>query len=177
MGRWRSRPIHIDGEIALVTLTRGHVAIIDAADVPLVAGRDWSARETPRAVYAVGQEPSDGRFKLVQLHRVILAAPDGLMVDHRNGDGLDCRRGNLRLATNTQNQHHRVSPGRGASGLLGCTFHPHSGLWQARIRHEGRRVLVGYYSTAEEAHHAYLGKAAQLRGEFAPTVITGAARP
>ena len=176
MGRWNTRSIEVMGDVARVPLTRGHVAIIDAMDVPLVEGRDWSARETPRAVYAVGHEKVGDRFVLVQMHRVIMAAPSSRMVDHINGDGLDNRRANLRLATNSQNQHHRVSPSRATSGLIGATFHPHSGKWQARLRHEGGRILVGYFETAEEAHIAYLAKAAELRGEFAPDPLRTAPR-
>ena len=80
---------------AEVKLTRGLVTIIDVEDLEFVSQHKWCVfrrRHTDYAGRAQGK-------KMVFLHRVLLNATDGIDVDHRNNDGLDNRRANLRLCT------------------------------------------------------------------------------
>lgn len=87
----------------------------------------------------------------------------GLMIDHINGDKMDNRIGNLRLASNTQNLENMRKPHADSrSGFLGVSFHPQSGKWRAQIFSKGRRHHVGLYPTPEIAHHAYLGAKRKL---------------
>lgn len=80
-------------EPATIPLTRGKFTIIDADDLPIVEGRSWQAHERRdgKGWYAV----SDG----TRMHRLLMNAPSNQIVDHRDGDGLNNRRGNLRIGT------------------------------------------------------------------------------
>lgn len=80
-----------------VPLTNGGVAIVDDADHELVAGSRWMAARSRYTTYAVSLS-----YPVVQMHRVILGIPrgDDRVVHHRNGDGLDNRRSNLRVFNN-----------------------------------------------------------------------------
>ena len=106
------REIRIEGNIAYVPLTKGYEAVIDAEDVHLVAGRAWHAKVTKtkagevRSVYASAMTLRvDGKAKNIWLHRVILGLTDGLLfADHIDGDGLNNRRSNLRVATPSENR-------------------------------------------------------------------------
>jgi hypothetical protein len=104
---------------------------------------------------------------MLLLHRAILNAPVGLEVDHINGDGLDNRRSNLRLATREGNQRNRAARRDNTSGLKGVSLHVSTGKWQARIRTGGEQVYLGVFTTPEAAHEAYAEAAIRLHGKFA----------
>lgn len=98
------------------------------------------------------------------MHRIVLDAPQGTLVDHKNGDRLDNRRCNLRLATRSQNAANTPpKPGR----LKGVFFDKARNLWQARIMVNWKERYIGRFLTQEEAARAYDLKAREYFGEFA----------
>jgi hypothetical protein len=106
----------------------------------------------------------------VRLHRYVMGEPPapGLEVDHRNRQTLDCRDGNLRWATRTQQNQN--SPGRTRAGSPYRGVRRSTGTegrWYALIRNVGRATYLGSYGTAEEAARAYDRAARALHGEFA----------
>lgn len=82
-------------------------------------------------------------------------------VDHINGCKTDNRIENLRDVSRKINSQNRRS-GSAASGLLGAYRAKEKGLWRADICLNGKQTFIGYYKTAEEAHHAYVQKKRQL---------------
>lgn len=106
----------------------------------------------------------------VHLHRAILNAPDVRQVDHVNGDGLDNRRANLRLASHAQNMHNQRVRLNSVSGFKGVSYDKDRQKWLARIALNGRTKNLGRFGTSGEAHDAYTQAAGQLHGEFARTV-------
>lgn len=168
VARQRVRPIRIDGNVAYVTLSRGYEAVIDAADVPLVEGYNWSAVVCPNAVYAAHKLPKDqqGNARTILMHRVIMGDPKGLYVDHVDRDALNNRRHNLRTATRSQNQHNRRKCSKSVSGLKGVHWDQSRQKWNARIMLHRRSIYLGAYLTPEAAHAAYCEASARLHGEF-----------
>jgi hypothetical protein len=161
------RSVEIVGEIARVPLSQGLFAIIDAADVPLVGGYTWTATVNNRATYAVRSALKDEprhKAKII-LHRVIMGNPTGLTIDHINGDGLDCRRSNLRLATVAENSRNRRISRNSSTGFKGVTLIADD-RWQARIRLNGRRYNLGCFGSPEEASAAYNRASRHLHGDF-----------
>lgn len=88
-----------------------------------------------------------------------------ITVDHIDRNPLNNRWENLRLATQSEQNMNR---GVDRPGLTGASFHKHSRLWQAYIKAGGKRITLGYFKTAEEAHAAYLKAAKELHGIFSP---------
>ncbi len=155
-----------------ILLTKGYMALIDTADLPLVSGK-WHAIVNPNTgkVYAA-QEPGreNGRRigRVVFMHRAILGITDpDTKVDHRDSDGLNNVRDNLRIATNSQNGCNRGVGGSNTSGFKGVSFHAHRGKWHAEIMIDGKATRLGYFETATEAAVAYDKAATELHGEFA----------
>jgi hypothetical protein len=146
-----------------IALTNGGVAIIDDADYPLVAGKQWRwwQRRNPGPVYAVTDLGT-------KMHRVILGLNDPkVLTDHRNSNGLDNRRENLRIATNFQSVGNRRCWGR--IGLKGVDFYPKCTQrpYRARIAINGKPTHLGSFSTSVEAAIAYDEAARSIFGEFA----------
>jgi hypothetical protein len=108
-----------------------------------------------------------GKDKRIWMHRVILDLKDGdkREPDHRNGNGLDNRRSNLRLATHSQNVANTGPYSTSTSGFKGIT--KHGGRWRARTYKNGKRIIVGDYGTPEEAARAYDKFVRKIHGEFA----------
>lgn len=104
---------------------------------------------------------------MVLLHRFIVGAPDGLEVDHKNGDGLDCRRSNLRLATRTQNAANRSKQWGTVSRFKGVYLNRKTGKWQAQIWCEKKQFRGRIVETEEEAARDYDRLAVIHAGEFA----------
>ncbi|CAN7312189.1 HNH endonuclease [Phenylobacterium sp. LjRoot164] len=159
------RLVRIEGDIAYVPLTKGYEAIIDASDASLVSDRSWYAQESRTGVYAARSQTIEGRQKCVLMHRVLLAAPDEMEVDHCDGDGLNNRRANLRLATRLQNQGNRPANRSNRLGVKGVRAH--QGRYMAEITVSGRSTFLGSFDTIEEASAAYAQAANTRFGEFA----------
>jgi hypothetical protein len=160
------RPIRIDGGVAYVPLTRGYEAAIDAADVSLVAAWNWCAVPRLNTVYAKRADYSGGRYRNVYLHRVIVAAPDGVVVDHKSGDGLDNRRANLRLASTSQNQQNSHKRSDNSSGVKGVSFNKAHGKWEAEVQMNGLRRRLGLFAKLDDAASAVSVARAELHGVF-----------
>jgi hypothetical protein len=159
------KPIRIEGNVAYVPLTKGYEAIIDADDVPLVEGWSWSARIKANTVYACrsGQRPSKA---YILLHRSILGLPVGVICDHRDGNGLNNRRKNLRIASTAENTRNQRRASHNTSGVKGVSLDATSGKWRAMIRAGGKQKNLGRFFTLEAAARAYAKASAELHGEF-----------
>src|ERR1700688_781694 len=87
-----------------IYLTRGLFALVDDEDFPKLSGYMWQAIKKNKVWYAK-RVLVDGKTSSLYMHQAILDVPHGFEVDHRDGDGLNNRRCNLRQATHRQNLH------------------------------------------------------------------------
>lgn len=151
-----------------IPLTRGMVAVIDAADFDLVAGFKWYAKKHGKTFYAATNGPRPERRQL-QMHRLILGLPhdDERETDHVDGDGLNNRRSNLRTAARQQNNCNKGLQVNNSSGFKGVHWHVTDKLFIARIQKDGRRIYLGHFKDPSEAARAYDRAAAEHHGAFA----------
>lgn len=169
------RPIRVECNIAYVTLTKGYEAVIDASDVPLIGKWDWSAiiSRRPdgslRAVYARRGVRLNGGNNAVYMHRVI-GGPMGLdETDHKDGDGLNNRRSNLRNVTRTQNSYNGRTRVDNTSGFKGVGWDESNQRWRARIKTGGKEHTLGYFICRAAAAVAYARASSELHGEYGRT--------
>lgn len=165
MGGIPIRPLRVLADCIEITLSDGSLAYVDLEDRAIVEGRNWTAAKAGNTAYACRQ---DGP-KYVRLHRLIIKAPDSVLVDHRDRDGRNCRRANLRCATRSQNKMNAVVHANSVSGLKGVGFHRKTGKWQAEIKAHGARYYLGLFDTPGNAAKAYDDAAQRLHREFACT--------
>lgn len=147
-----------------VPLNHGQNCLIDPEDYHLVAGTKWRAAFRGSSYYVMRSVRRDGRSGAEYLHRLILNAPAGALVDHIDCNGLNNQRSNLRLCTQSQNQgNQRQKHGK----YRGVSWHKATQKWAARISIYKRIVHLGLFDTAESAASAYDIAARLHFGEFA----------
>ena len=154
-----------------IPLTQGFVALISDCDAELISPYRWCGTMRGRkriTRYAITNVVVNGKPTMLYMHRLILDPPPKVGVDHINHDGLDNRRCNLRLATQTQNNGNARVHADSKSGVKGVYRQPRTGRWIAQIRTPGKSSqYIGSYATKEEAAQAYADAARQIFGEFA----------
>lgn len=156
------RPVRIDGDIAYVSLTKGYVATIDSADVNAVAGWNWCAFVRGETVYAV----RSASRKTIYMHRALISPPDGCVVDHVDGNGLDNRRANLRVGSQMQNTWNSRTKRSNTSGVKGVCFDRSRAKWIAHIRCGGKRINLGRFDNIRDAEAAYRAASMRIHGQF-----------
>jgi HNH endonuclease/AP2 domain len=154
----------------IIELTKGQVTIVSEQHYEWLNQFKWYAKRQTEghSFYACRTFVTYRIHENVVMHRFILGLKrgDGRMVDHRNGDTLDNRIENLRLAThgeNCRNQKLRIDSKVGLKGVI----HTPSNRWHAHIQVDYRRIYLGSFETREEAHEAYCDAARKYHGEFA----------
>jgi len=136
-----------------IPLTKGHVALVDDEDFEALSRFHWQFLSGYRTGYAIrSKKPVPGRLLM---HREIMKCPAGLEVDHVNGDGLDNRRENLRLATHTLNLRNYVHQKRNRKHDLPMGVSPVGKKFGARIMRNRRLFWLGNYDTPQQASEVY----------------------
>jgi hypothetical protein len=137
--------------MAIIELSQGMVAVIDDSDLDMLSACNWYADKHHNTHYArsSGGDLASGSY----MHRVIMGILDPqITVDHKDRDGLNNRRDNLRILTQSQNV---------ANGRHKPRSSPYQGViqrgskWYAYARHNYIQYHLGAHSTAEQAARAY----------------------
>jgi hypothetical protein len=136
-----------------IELTQGQHTVVDDEDYERLAAHKWSAQHSRNTVYAVRRGTSSG--SLIMMHREILHLEHTTArIDHRDRDGLNNQKSNLRIATQSQNQQNAVRSKPALSGYRGVQ-QTRGGRWTARATLNGVTRHLGTYDTPEQAALAF----------------------
>jgi len=161
-----------DNSIRYIPLTKGQVAIVDAADYDWLRRWRWQAhwaKDTGSYYARRGiRDKVSGKHRQIKMHHLILGLKHGERGDHRNRNTLDNRRENLRLATPRQNAQNRAKQETYSNPYKGVSMRKKvTERWIARIKTPEERLYLGMFGTAEAAARAYDEAARKYFGEFA----------
>ena len=136
----------------------GHQVLADDSDLELLASRRWWVSVMAKGRLVVVSKSG------VTMHRFLMQAKPGQIVDHANRNPLDNRRSNLRFCTHAQNQQNRYC-NRGNSLFKGVW--KEGSKWRAYVGFESKQIWLGSFATEEDAARAHDKAARVYHGEFA----------
>lgn len=159
--------IEVSGTVRIAARNNPSVQFtVDAADLPIVIRHAWHATRQPwGGWYAKARISIGGKSTTIYMHRLIMGAQRGQVVDHADRDSTNNRRNNLRFCTYSQSNCNRIM--KRGSGFRGVW--PVGNRWRAELQARGKRYRLGYFGSAIEAARAYDALAIDLHGEFAVT--------
>jgi hypothetical protein len=148
-----------------ILLTKGKVALVDDEDFEELSKHKWYCSDRD---YAARHGAGHNR-RHIYMHREIMHTPPGMVTDHINHNKLDNRKSNLRVCTDLQNARNSTYRPNNTSGFKGVSLRKKYGTWSADIKINYFHKFLGYFSSPEEAAHAYDNAAKEIYGEFAKT--------
>jgi AP2 domain-containing protein len=153
--------------VVFIPLTQGKVTVIDFEDFEKVRLYKWHAQRVNNHWYArayTGRE--NKKSQLTYLHKFLCNGEQD--TDHRDGDGLNNQRRNLRACSKSENQRSVRRKKDGAtSKFRGVSLCRQTNRWRAQIYYGRRQHVLGRYDNAENAARAYDAAAKEYFGEFA----------
>lgn len=158
----------IYGDYAVGTLPSGDEFIIDTEDIEIVSQFWWYKKADQN--YVICDLHKNGKMeRRIRLHRFLMNVldDDRVVVDHINRNPLDCRKSNMRIATQSQNCLNKSRHSKNTTGYTGVHFEKDSGIYQAEIRIAKTTVHLGRSKDKVECAQMYNEAAKLLYGEFA----------
>jgi len=153
----------------------GYKVLIDDEDYEKVKDRKWRLlKNSEKCIYFVNQRYDAENYRKTgshscsfYLHREIIGAVkgDGKIVDHINGDTLDCRKSNLRFVTFAQNLQNSKKHTNNKCGYKGVAK-TSKNRWRAAININNKRIWLGSFESPELAHKAYCEASKKYHGEY-----------
>ncbi len=157
-----------------IELTQGYRAQVDDEDFARLSKFKWYPQIKRRkdgsisSLYAIRTaRVRAGRWKTHAMHCDILGTSSG--VDHKDTNGLNNQKENLRLAGKRQNGFNRRLGATNTSGFKGVHWSERAKRWKAQINIDKKRISIGYFKLAADAARAYDEAALAHYGEFALT--------
>ncbi len=157
-----------------IPLTQGKFALVDDEDYERLVFFKWFAyksKNSTKSWYARrNTELGNPNRKCISMHRAVLGISElDPEVDHRDCNGLNNQKHNLRYATRSGNAANMIMRRDNKSGFKGVYLAKRNQKWAANITTKGKQLWLGYFETAEEAARIFDKAALKYHGEFART--------
>lgn len=151
--------------IPLTNISRS--AIVDDEDFEKLNAYKWRGEVSRRTIYActgASMPPYNNHYFM---HELLITKTLNLVIDHKDNNGLNNQKSNLRLATISQNKANGKAYSNNTSTFKGVTFRRERGTWRAQIRVNNKLHIIGCFHDKEDAARAYDKAALLYFGEFA----------
>jgi hypothetical protein len=157
---YRPKPVLPEGDgVRLIPLGDGFYAYVDAPDYEELSRYTWHFNN--------GYAARKDKARRIYMHREIMQAPQGRVVDHFDANRTNNCWLNLRICTPAENQHNQRKQNGASSRFKGVFYSKQRHKWCAKCWFGGRHHLLGFFDDEVEAARAYDRKAVELFGEFA----------
>lgn len=142
----------------------GLYALVDDEDYDRVNQHRWHVGNNGYIKTFVGGRKN---AKCILMHRLIMNPSEDLEVDHRDGNKLDNRRSNLRVAERSQNARNLRRHKKFSSRFKGVSWNAARYVWEAELTFDNHPVYLGQFASEIQAAQAYNDGALRYFGEFA----------
>ena len=152
-----------------IPLTHGKFALVDDGDYEDLSQFRWFADRGRNTFYAARNIRVGKKQIIERMHRRVLGLKfgDGRIADHKDENGLNNQRDNLRIATKAENGRNQKVRCDNTSGFRGVYWQRRDGKWQAQIKVDSREIYLGLFHSPMVAALAYNAAAIKYFGEFA----------
>lgn len=154
-----------------IQLTQGKVAIVDDKWFSVLKKFNWYAKNHKGIYYAYRRKLKSENWTTdkIPMHRYIMLLENqditNKIIDHKNGDGLDNRKNNLRICNTAQNGMNRRK--KKNADYKGISWHKHANKWISSIKYNGKSIHLGYFTNKVDAAQAYDQAATKYYKNFA----------
>lgn len=143
------------------------VSLVDDEDFDYLSQWKWHAKRGKTTFYAATNGRKGDDFQYMRMHRLIMSPPISMQVDHRDRDGLNNQKSNLRICNNGENKQNSLGWRKSTSVFKGVSA---NGLrWAAQLQKGEKNIWLGRFSNEIDAAVAYDFMAKKVFGEFART--------
>ena len=147
-------------------------AVVDDEDYEIASRFRWHLKKKGGRCYArckmyMGRLNGKSIGCSIYLHRLIMRPSSCMQIDHKDHNGLNCKRVNMRSCTNGQNKQNCHSAKGSSSKYKGVCWDKRSEKWYTRIKIKGKEIKLGTFNNELEAALAYDRAATKYFGEFA----------
>jgi hypothetical protein len=150
----------------IIELTQGKFALVDDEYFEFLSQWKWQCHNG-YAVRTVCVRKDGKRSSIsIRMHRLVMNAANGEVIDHKNLNTLDNRKENLRVCTKAENNRN-IRGRKGTSKYKGVCWDKNRNKWLSSIQFNNKHIHIGYFINEDEAAKAYNLKAEELFGEFA----------
>lgn len=155
-----------------ISLTQGKIALVDDCDFDYLNQWKWCAAKARRTYYAFRRMEINGKMTVGTMHQFLINQPKGMQIDHKDDNGLNNQRNNLRICTNQENhmkmQTAKLIKGKAKTSLFkGVCFCKRTGRWAVSIKINGKNKFLGRHVSEIYAATVYNDAAKVMFGEFA----------
>ena len=150
-----------------IKLSQGMSTMVDIEDFEYLNQFTWCAVKPDKIWYAIRSERLANKMKTHYMHRVVMDAKKGELVDHFDSNGLNNCKINLRICTHAQNIANSRKRKNTTSKYKGVSYYKPSDKWVAHICIDKKVKFLGYYLTEIEGAIIYNLTARRYKGKFA----------
>jgi hypothetical protein len=141
--------------------------LIDEEDFDIIKMYKWHISKQIKTFYVQATISDKFKGETLKMHRLLMNAKKGQIIDHKNCNGLDNRRSNLRFCSFSENNFNHKRQKNNTSGYKGVCYRSKFEKWESVIHVNGKRLRLGYFKSPILAYEAYCEAAKKYHGKFA----------